>query len=172
MASPPKSRPGRGGGKRKSASAGKAAPARKAAPAPKRPPQISAAKWKAYAPSYKKRLASGYAKHPLATRQQLRGKHAGEHVTRKQRQEEAVQAWAALQGRRSSGPKTGGRDPAEIAASAFALISDKGMKAWREMARETVTRPRGAGQIDTLEMYGFDWGDYDGDDTDLFYHPG
>lgn len=176
MARPARSKGVRKAPKRKSAPAVKSAakkasgrsvaPSRKTA-APKRPPEVSAAKWRGYSASYRKRLAGFYRKNPGAPLYRARGKQAGESLTRRQRLEERIAALSERQSYR--GGRYGARDAADIADSYRALIRDLGEGAFGTLERTIAKRQKGEGRI-TADELGFDWSDYDGDDSELFYN--
>lgn len=99
--------------------------------APRRPPEIPAKQWKGYSPSYKNRMARFYAKHPGATRQEARGKKVAEHVTRKEREQEKVRAYADRQAYR------GGKDPKALYEKIWRIRQEKGMQAISRMIART-----------------------------------
>ena len=153
--------------------------AKKAAPAPRRPPEISAAKWKTLSAGYKKRLAGFYRKHPGAPLYRARGKQAGESLSRRERLNARIEAYADRQAYR--GRDHGARDASEIAASIRRLIRDHGEGAFGALERATTSahrlyvdagQPSGGmgGQIPDYYDFEWDWGDYDGEDSELFYH--
>jgi hypothetical protein len=151
---------------RKPTRASAAKPARAAAV--KRPPEIPAAKWKAYSPSYKRRMAGFYKAHPGAPQYRARGKQAGESLTRRQRLEARIAALAERQSYR--GQRYGSRDAEDIAESFRALIRGEGERAFGDLERAIAARRKGDGRIDTADMFGWEWADYDGEASELFYN--
>lgn len=152
--------------KRKSASAVKS-PAKKAAPAPKRPPEIPAKQWAKLGQAQRKRYAGFYRLHPGAPLYRARGKGKGEHLTLAQRREDRLLALAERQSYR--GERYAARDADEIAASYRALIADRGWQAFNHTERLIRERKKGEGRI-TAEDLGYEWADYDGEDSELFYN--
>jgi hypothetical protein len=147
----------------------KSAPAKRApTPAPRRPPEVSAAKWQGYSPGYRKRLAGFYKLHPGQPLQRARGKHEGEAAERRRRLEARIEARAERQSYR--GGNYGARDAGEIAESYRALIRAEGQGAFTALERLIDARQKGAGRIDTQSELGWDWADYDGEISELFYN--
>jgi len=153
-------KPGKSSGTKRKAAA-------KAAPALKRPPEVTRAEWAKWSAGYRKRAVGFYAKHPGAPRYQMRGKQAGESLTRRQRLEARIEALAERQAYR--GGKHGARDADEIADSYRALIKANGERAFSRMERVIFNRQKGDGRI-TSEDLGFEWSEFDGDDAELFYN--
>lgn len=160
-----KSGKGRAGSRRNASVSAK--PARKAAPAPKRPAEVPAKQWAKLGKSQRQRYAGFYKKHPGAPLYRARGKGKAEHLTRKQKLDERIEALAERQSYR--GHKHGARDADEIAESYRALIRDKGESAFGVLERLIRERQKGQGRITSAEL-GFDWSDYGGDDEELFYN--
>jgi hypothetical protein len=150
---------------RKPTRAGKAKSAKPRAV--KRPPEIPAAKWRAYSPSYQKRMAGFYKLHPGAPQYRARGKQAGESLTRKARLEARVEALAARQAYR--GERQGAADADTLADKYRALIRAEGEGAFGRMERLIFARQPGQGRITSQEL-GFNWEDYDGNESELFYN--
>jgi hypothetical protein len=113
----------------------------------------------------------------------MRGKGAGEHLTRKQRNEARWWAWAERQSYR--GQQYGARSPAEIVESIRRLVRDHGESAFTQMERRTSQRhnewreagqpytgsPRSLGHTNLSGFDDWDWvDDYDGEDSEQFYH--
>lgn len=174
MANPPRKKGPRKAPKRKASAAVKrkaaqqAAPKKKAAASPvRRPPEIPAAQWRGYSASYKKRLSSFYRRNPGAPRYLARGKKAGESLSLAQRRAERLEALAERQSYR--GQRYGARDADSIMESYRALIADKGWSAFNTLERLIRDRQKGEGRI-TADELGFDWSDYGGDESELFYN--
>jgi hypothetical protein len=142
--------------------------ASKRAPAPKRPPEVTAVKWKGYSPGYRKRLAGFYRLHPGQPLQRGRGHRAGEAQQRRERLEARIEARSLRQSYR--GGNYGARDADEIADSYRRLIREQGEGAFTALERLIDARQKGAGPIDTMAELEWDWSDYDGEDSELFYN--
>lgn len=154
-------------------------PARKAAPAPskskaaraslppKRPPEIPAKQWSKLGKSQRRRYAGFYKKHPGAPLYRARGKGAAEHLTRRQRRQERMEALAERQSYR--GHRHGARAADEIMESYQVLVRDRGEAAFGTLERLIRERQKGQGRITSAEL-GFDWSDYGGDESELFYN--
>lgn len=173
MARPVSKRGARKGAPKRKAPAAVKSAAKKAAPKkvapPRRPPEVSAAKWASWSPGYQKRAAGFYAKHPGAPAYRMRGKGKGEHLTRKQRLEERMEALAERQSYR--GGDKGARDADAIVKTYQAIVKAQGEKAFGQLERAIRDRKKGEGRITSAE-FGWDWeyADYDGDDAELFYN--
>lgn len=103
--------------------------AKKAASAPKaigvqRPPEIPAAQWAKLGQGQRKRYAGFYKKHPGRPLYEARGKKAGEHLTRKQRLQARLAAFAARQARRK------GIDAAAFLARLEAAVASPRGEGW------------------------------------------
>lgn len=97
----------------------------------------------------------------------MRGKQAGESMSLAQRREERLEALAERQSYR--GERYGARDADSIMESYRLLIVDKGWSAFNTLERLIRDRQKGEGRI-TADELDFDWGEYDGDDAELFYN--
>lgn len=157
--------------------------ARKAAPPVRRPPEVSAADWKKWSAAYRKRAASFYRNNPGAPRYRMRGKQAGESLSRRVRLEARIVALAERQHYR--GQLYGARSAADIAASYRAVVRDLGEGAFGKLERQinvNHTRWTDAGRPRTGDKTSlglspddylpddFDWSDYGGEDSEFFYH--
>lgn len=137
--------------------------------APRRPPEVSAADWKKWSPSYRKRAAGFYKLHPGAPRYRMRGKGTGEHLTLAQRREERIEAFADRQSYR--GELKGADDAGTIADKWRAVIRDHGWSEFNAIERAVRERQKGQGKITTAELgFDWDWDDYDIEDSELFYN--
>lgn len=160
----------------------KAGSAKKAASAPvQRPPEIPAAQWAKLGEGQRKRYAGFYKKHPGRPLYEARGKKAGEHLTRRQRLQARMAAFAARQARRK------GIDAAAFLARLEAAVASPRGEGWfgryeRLIARRNAEwtaagRPRKGdpkalgysldAMMDQLDDEGVDW-EWEADD--LFYH--
>lgn len=133
----------------------------------KRPPEVTRAEWAKWSPGYRKRAVGFYKNNPGAPRYQMRGKRAGESLSRRQRLDARIEALAERQSYR--GQRQGARDADAIADSYRALIRAKGQGAFGKFERIIFNRKKGDGRITSAEL-DFEWSDYDGDESELFYN--
>ena len=156
--------------------------AKKAASAPvQRPPEIPAEQWAKLGQGQRKRYAGFYKKHPGQPLYRARGKGKGEHLTRKQRLQARMVAFAARQARRTGG------DAGAFLTRLEAAVASPGGEGWFGRYERLIARrnaewtdagsprkgsPKALGHsldamMDQLDDEGVDW-EWEADD--LFYH--
>lgn len=139
---------------------------RKAAAAPKRSkpaaPKLSA---------YERRIARYLAAHPGATRQQARGHKQREHITRRERERERVEAYALRQAWRGEG--RGARSADEIEEDLLEKIAEHGF-GWFSRLERAINALHERYRQGGSAPLGFDLGEiadeYDIPDGEAFYH--
>jgi hypothetical protein len=123
--------------------------------------------------AYERRIAKYLADHPGATLQEARGHKAREHVTRAERLEQRIEAFAEAQAYR--GERHGARDADEIADAIRERIKDEGGRTDWFRALELRIRALHEAYADNnheslginlvAEAEAWDW-----PDSELFYH--